>query len=88
MREENRIFNSEEIRRWPGQPCHIVPRGFTPYELEHGVRRLQRQFYSLPSVARRLPLPLTTSAIASWMLNLSQHRVVYSREAENDLCEY
>jgi len=88
MCEENRVFNKKEIGRWPGQPCHIVPRNFTPYELEHGVRRLQRQFYSLPSVARRLPLPLTTSAIASWVLNLSQHRVVYSRETESDFSEY
>jgi len=86
MREEGRIFNTNEIGRWPGQPCHIIPRNYTPWELESGVQRLQRQFYRFSSVARRLPLPLTPSAIASWVLNLSQRRVAYCREG--DFSEY
>jgi hypothetical protein len=86
MREEGRIFNQNEIGRWPGQPCHIIPRNYTPWELEYGVQRLQRQFYRFSSVARRLPLPFTPSAIASWVLNLSQRRVAYCREG--DFSEY
>jgi len=88
MRLEGRIFNQKEIGRWPGQPCHIVPRHYTPWELEYGVRHLQREFYSLSSVARRLPFPLTSSAIASWVLNLSQRRVAYRPDGEGDFSEY
>jgi len=88
MLEEGRILNATEIGRWPGQPCHIVPQHCTPGELEQGVQGIQRQFYSFSSLLRRLPFPLTTSAIASWVLNLSQHRVVYSRNAEGDFSGY
>jgi radical SAM superfamily enzyme YgiQ (UPF0313 family) len=81
MRQEKRILRETEIGRWPGQACHIQPRSCTPRELESQVQDLYRKFYGLPSMLRRLPLPLSTSAIASWALNLS-HRRIASRPLE------
>ncbi len=75
MQASNRILNMADIGRWPGQPCHIRPAFFTPQELEQEVQSIYRDFYSLPSILARLPLPLTEASIASWVLNISQRRV-------------
>ncbi len=83
MRQQNRILDEQEIGRWPGQPCHIKPLYCTPQELRRNVWDIHRKFYSLSSMIRRLPLPLTGSAIASWVLNLSQRRV--GRHADTEL---
>lgn len=88
MREQNRILNESEIGRWPGQPCHIQPRYCTPRELEQDVKQLYRQFYSLSSMVRRLPLPLSTPAIASWVLNFSQRHVAARPLEENNFTDY
>lgn len=75
MRRSDRILNSEEIGRWPGQRCHIRPTFCTPQELEQGVRSLYCDFYSVASMVRRLPLPVTEANIASWLLNFAQRRM-------------
>jgi radical SAM superfamily enzyme YgiQ (UPF0313 family) len=75
MQEQDRIIEESEIGRWPGQPCHIKPLFCTPEELERDVKGIHRRFYSFHSMFRRLPMPVNTSAIASWMLNLSQRHV-------------
>jgi radical SAM superfamily enzyme YgiQ (UPF0313 family) len=72
MRQQDRIIDEGEIGRWPGQPCHIKPLFCTPQELEHDVQGIHKMFYSFRSMLRRLPLPVNTSAIASWVLNFSQ----------------
>lgn len=71
-----------------GRPCHIVPRYCTPKELEQGVQRLYWQFYSLSSMVRRLPLPLSTPGIASWVLNLAQRSVATRPLEENNFTAY
>jgi hypothetical protein len=38
------------------------------------VQGIHRNFYSLPSMLRQLPMPVTTPALASWVLNFSQRR--------------
>jgi radical SAM superfamily enzyme YgiQ (UPF0313 family) len=76
MQDEGRIFNADEIGRWPGEHCHIRPSYCTPQELEDSVQQLYREFYSLPSMLSRLPLPLTQASIASWVLNFSQRHMV------------
>jgi radical SAM superfamily enzyme YgiQ (UPF0313 family) len=84
MRQQDRIIEEQEIGRWPGQPCHIKPLYCTPKELEQDVQGMHRKFYSLPSIFRRLPMPLNTSAIASWVLNFSQRQVtVRANEGHN-----
>jgi len=74
MRKSNRVLNEAEIGRWPDPVCHIRPSYCEPQELEQEVQRLYRDFYSLPSMVSRLPLPLSTAGIASWILNFSQRR--------------
>jgi radical SAM superfamily enzyme YgiQ (UPF0313 family) len=84
MRQQDRIIEESEIGRWPGQPCHIKPLFCTPRELEQDVQGIHRKFYSFSSMIRRLPMPLNTSAIASWVLNFSQRRVgVHMNEGHN-----
>jgi len=75
MLRSNRILNREEIGRWPGRTCHIRPKSCTPQELEREVQSIYRDFYSIRSMVARLPLPLSASSIASWVLNWSQRRM-------------
>jgi radical SAM superfamily enzyme YgiQ (UPF0313 family) len=88
MRQQDRIINEAEIGRWPGEPCHIKPLYCSPRELEEDVQSIHRRFYSLPSLFRRLPMPLNTSAIASWTLNLSQRRVSAHPNNQNHFGSY
>jgi radical SAM superfamily enzyme YgiQ (UPF0313 family) len=82
LQSESRIINSREIDRWSGQLCYIKPPYGTPEELERNVRNIYREFYSLPSILSRMPLPLTKSSIASWVINFSQRRM--ARTANNN----
>ena len=53
-------------------------------QLEQDVQGIHRKFYSFQSMFRRLPTPLNTSAIASWVLNLSQRRMsAHANEGHN-----
>lgn len=88
MRQEDRIIDEHEIGRWPGQPCHLKPRFCTPEELQADVQKIHRKFYSLPSMIRRLPMPVSTSAIASWVLNVSQRRVTARADSEHNFTAY
>jgi len=88
MLQQDRIINESEIGRWPGQSCHIKPLYCTPEELERDVRGIHRNFYSIPSMFRRLPMPLNTSAIASWVLNLSQRKVSAHSDSEHNFTSY
>ena len=88
MRQQDRVINESEIRRWPGQPCHIKPLYCSPLELEEDIQSMHRRFYSLPSMFRRMPMPLNTSAIASWTLNLSQRRVSAHVDKQNHFASY
>ena len=88
MRQQDRIIDEEGIGRWPGQPCHIKPLFCTPRELEEDVQEIHRKFYSFPSMFRRLPMPLNTSAIASWVLNFSQRKVSAHADSEHNFTAY
>ena len=84
MRSKGRIFNDQEIDRWPGQICYIRPPYGTPGSMENDIRRLYRDFYSLPSMVSRLPLPLTQASIASWVINFSQRRMARAEQLQNN----
>jgi radical SAM superfamily enzyme YgiQ (UPF0313 family) len=88
MRQEDRILDEPGIGRWPSQTCHIKPNFCTPQELEEDVRGIHKRFYSFPSMIRRLPMPVNTSAIASWVLNLSQRRVSAHPTREHNFTSY
>jgi radical SAM superfamily enzyme YgiQ (UPF0313 family) len=72
MKAEGRLLNADEIDRWPGNICYFKPTHGTPEELERRVDGMYRRFYSLGSIVRRLPLPVTQARIASWVINLTQ----------------
>jgi radical SAM superfamily enzyme YgiQ (UPF0313 family) len=70
-----RILDPENLNRWPGLSVGIKPLNLTPGELEEEISNIYRRFYSLRSIIRRLPLPLSTASIASWVVNLSQRKM-------------
>ena len=88
MEAEGRILDPETIDRYPGQTCHIRPLTCSPQDMERRIQDLYRGFYSLPSMARRLPLPVTQANIASWVINLSERRMHRSATGNNDFDGY
>jgi radical SAM superfamily enzyme YgiQ (UPF0313 family) len=88
MRSQGRILDEKEVGRWPGQICHLRPPYGTPASFENHVRNLYRDFYSLPSMVSRLPMPLTQSNIASWVINFSQRRMARGDLALNNFDGY
>ncbi len=85
---EGRIPNRDELDRWPGQLCSIRPPYGTPASLENSVRSLYKDFYSLPSMLSRLPMPITQANIASWVINVSQRRMARAEKVENNFDGY
>lgn len=88
MKASGRITNLDDIDRWPGQYCYIRPPNGTPGSLERNIQDMYRQFYSLRSMFARLPMPVTQSNIASWVINFSQRRLARVEEAHNDFDGY
>ena len=88
LQSEGRILNAQDIDRWPGQFCHIQPPYGTPATLERNVQRMHRDFYSLRSIFSRLPLPVTQSNIASWVINFSQRHVAQAEQSSNNFDGY
>jgi radical SAM superfamily enzyme YgiQ (UPF0313 family) len=80
MLAENRIIDIDDIGRWPGIYCHIKPSYCTAAKLEMRVKEMYHEFYSYSSMLARLPLPVTQTRIASWIVNLEQRKV--SREGD------
>lgn len=84
MKAEGRMRDEEAMRLKVGNVCKIKPSYCSPEELEARVMDLYERFYTLPSMMRRLPVPVTKSNIASWMLNFSQRRMTRAeRNVEN-----
>jgi hypothetical protein len=75
MKREGRLLDSENMRRTPGNVCDIKPSYCSPQELERSVQSLYDEFYTVPSMVRRLPKHLTKANLASWVLNFSQRRM-------------
>ncbi|MGD0349876.1 MAG: B12-binding domain-containing radical SAM protein [Verrucomicrobiota bacterium] len=88
LQSEGRVTNSREIDRWPGQLCYIKPPYGSPAELEQNVRKMYRDFYSLPSIISRVPLPVTRANVASWVINFSQRRMAHAGPAKNNFDGY
>ena len=49
---------------------------------------MYRDFYSLRSMFKRLPLPVTQSNIASWVINFSQRRMAQIEQSHNNFDGY
>lgn len=88
LQGQGRILDEQEIDRWPGQICYIQPPSGTPQELEHRVRAMYRDFYSLRSMLIRLPWPTTKAHLASWVINLSQRHMARAMASANNFDGY
>lgn len=84
MLEQGRILDPADIDRWPGQTCHIKPLHCSPAEMEAKIQAMYRDFYSLRSIFIRLPVPLSRADMASWVINLSERRMAYAAQGNND----
>jgi radical SAM superfamily enzyme YgiQ (UPF0313 family) len=78
---EGRIRDLKNMGRWPGISAEIHPRNFSAEELEQGIISMYREFYSWPSILRRLPFPRSKASIASWFMNLSQRKMASSESS-------
>jgi radical SAM superfamily enzyme YgiQ (UPF0313 family) len=88
LQSQARVINSQDVDRWPGQLCYIKPPYGTPAELERNIQKMYRDFYSLPSIVSRMPMPLTKANIASWVINLSQRRMARTGPSNNNFDGY
>ena len=75
LKREGRIIDESELDRRPGIHCEVTPTYCSARELEEKVRNMYDDFSKVPSMLRRLPLPVTKSHIASWILSFSQRRM-------------
>ncbi len=82
--DECRILDDENMNRWPGVYAKIRPKHFTAQQLESELRRMYRQFYSWPSILRRLPLPISMAAWASWAVNMGQRKIAFGKGTNFD----
>jgi radical SAM superfamily enzyme YgiQ (UPF0313 family) len=72
---QGRLIDPDNINRWPGLAAEIIPKNYSAADLEDGIRDMYKKFYSWRSILRRLPLPLSEAAIASWVVNISQRKM-------------
>lgn len=88
MKADGRIIDEPNMERWPGVCCHFRPLRLSPEDLVSQVRKLQRDFYSLRSIARRLRIPRAESDFASWNVNLLQRKVAIHSDTMNEFSEF
>jgi radical SAM superfamily enzyme YgiQ (UPF0313 family) len=88
MKTEDRIIDEPNMERWAGVRCHYRPMRMSGEELVDQVKKLQRDFYSLRSMAARLRVPRTQADLASWSVNLTQRKVALHSDTMNEFSEY
>lgn len=88
MKGDGRIIDEDNMDRWPGVFCHFQPLKFPPERLVNEVKAIQRKFYSLGSIMRRLPIPRSESHLASWSVNLSQRKVAANSDSMNEFEDF
>lgn len=88
MHEEKRIVDESNMERWNGVSCHFLPSQMSGEELVAQVQMLQRKFYSVRSMARRLRFPRTQADLASWNINLTQRKVALHSDRMNEFSEF
>jgi radical SAM superfamily enzyme YgiQ (UPF0313 family) len=88
FKAEGRLLDEENMERWPGLSCHFKPLRFGPEELVRRVARIRRDFYTLGSAARRLPIPYKEAHFASWNLHFLQRKVATNLDSMRDFTEF
>ncbi len=72
LHQEGRVHNPE-AEKYLGMVCNFFPKHMTPDECEAGVWHCFQEFYSLPSICRRLLLPPTSYIFQGLPSNLFFH---------------
>jgi radical SAM superfamily enzyme YgiQ (UPF0313 family) len=85
---EGRLRDIKNMGRWPGIIAEIHPRNFSAEELEEGIKGMYQDFYSWPSILRRLPFPKSKASLASWFMNFSQRKMISGEDFRTDFDGY
>jgi radical SAM superfamily enzyme YgiQ (UPF0313 family) len=85
---EARLRDLKNMGRWPGVIAEINPKNFSAEELEGGIIGMYKEFYSWPSILRRLPFPKSKASLASWFMNLSQRKMLSGESFRTDFDGY
>jgi radical SAM superfamily enzyme YgiQ (UPF0313 family) len=88
FKADGRLVDEENMERWPGLSCHFKPLRFGPEELVRRVAKIRRDFYTLSSAARRLPIPYKEAHFASWNLHFLQRKVATHLDSMRDFTEF
>lgn len=88
FKADGRLIDEENMERWPGLSCHFKPLRYSPEELVHRVAKIRRDFYTLGSAARRLPVPYKEAHFASWNLHFLQRKVANHLDSMRDFTEF
>lgn len=88
FKADGRLIDEENMERWPGLSCHFKPLRYTPEELVHRIAKIRRDFYTLGSAARRLPVPYKEAHFASWNLHFLQRKVATHLDSMRDFTEF
>ena len=88
FKDEGRLIDEENMERWPGLSCHFQPLRFSPDELVRRIMKIRRDFYSMTSAIRRLPVPYKSAHFASWNLHFLQRKVVAHMDSMRDFTEF
>ena len=88
FKADGRLVDEENMERWPGLSCHFKPLRYGPEELVRRVAKIRRDFYTLGSAARRLPVPYKEAHFASWNLHFLQRKVATHLDSMRDFTEF
>jgi radical SAM superfamily enzyme YgiQ (UPF0313 family) len=88
LKAEGRLIDETNMDRWPGVFYHFQPLRMTGEELVERVQKLQRAYYSLPSMTKRLRLPRSQADLASWNINLTQRKVARHPATMSEFSEF
>jgi len=88
FKADGRLIDEENMERWPGLSCHFKPLRYTPEQLVHQVAKIRRDFYTLGSAVRRLPVPYKEAHFASWNLHFLQRKVANHLDSMRDFTEF
>ena len=88
FKADGRLIDEENMERWPGLSCHFKPMRYSPEELVGRVAKIRRDFYTLGSAARRLPVPYKEAHFASWNLHFLQRKVANHLDSMRDFTEF
>jgi hypothetical protein len=88
LKAEDRLVDEPNMDRWPGVFHHFRPLRMSGEQLVAEVQKMQRAYYSLGSMVRRLRLPRTQADLASWNVNLTQRKVALHPDSMSEFSEF